>query len=155
MFAKNVVEGVSAVKQMIMGAGKTTIVAPLLGLMLADGKQLLLSVVPKSLLEMSRQRMRESFSSIMPKRIYTFSLDRSSEVTPATRKSLENAIRNRGIVVATPTSVKSCMLNYLETQMQLAQATSKKQAAILNAKASELAKVLKLFNEGELNLKDL
>ena len=37
-----------------MGAGKTTVVAPLLALMLADGKSLIMSVVPKALLEMSR-----------------------------------------------------------------------------------------------------
>ena len=32
---------------MIMGAGKTTVVGPLLALMLADGDSLVLSVVPK------------------------------------------------------------------------------------------------------------
>jgi hypothetical protein len=39
---------------MIMGAGKTSVVAPLLALILADGKSLVLSVVPKALVEMSR-----------------------------------------------------------------------------------------------------
>ena len=34
----------SIVKQMIMGAGKTCVVSPLLGLMLADNKSLLLQV---------------------------------------------------------------------------------------------------------------
>ena len=46
----------SKVKQMIMGAGKTTVVAPLLALMLADGESLVLSVVPRALVEMSRTR---------------------------------------------------------------------------------------------------
>ena len=44
----------SVVKQMIMGAGKTTVIAPLLALMLGDGESLVMSVVPKALLEMSR-----------------------------------------------------------------------------------------------------
>lgn len=39
--------GGSRVRQMIMGAGKTTVVAPLLALMLADGDSLVVSVVPK------------------------------------------------------------------------------------------------------------
>ena len=59
--------GGSKVKQMIMGAGKTTVVAPLLALMLADGDSLVLSVVPKALLEMSRKQMRETFATIMTK----------------------------------------------------------------------------------------
>jgi hypothetical protein len=41
---------------MIMGAGKTSVVAPLLALIVADGKSLVLSVVPKALVEMSRTR---------------------------------------------------------------------------------------------------
>lgn len=53
-------QGKSKVKQMIMGAGKTSVVAPLLALIVADGKSLVLSVVPKALVEMSRTRMRET-----------------------------------------------------------------------------------------------
>ena len=51
--------GTSKVKQMIMGAGKTSVVAPLLALILADGKSLVLSIVPKELVELSRKNMRE------------------------------------------------------------------------------------------------
>ena len=65
---------VSKVKQMIMGAGKTTVVAPLLALMLADGESLVLSVVPSALVEMSRTRMRETFATIMCKRVYVILL---------------------------------------------------------------------------------
>ena len=43
---------------LLQGAGKTSVVAPLLALILADGKSLVLSVVPKALVEMSRSRMR-------------------------------------------------------------------------------------------------
>lgn len=56
---------------MIMGNGKTTVVAPLLALMLADGKSLVMSVVPRALVEMSRKRLRETFATIMQKRVYT------------------------------------------------------------------------------------
>ncbi len=57
--------GQSVVKQMIMGAGKTTVVGPLLALMLADGKQLVTQVVPHALLEFSRSVMRSTFSCIV------------------------------------------------------------------------------------------
>lgn len=62
------------------------------------------------------QRMRETFSAIMVKRIYTLEFDRSTKVKPAMRRSLENAAANRGVVVATPTTLKSIMLSYLEVR---------------------------------------
>ena len=48
-----VLSGRSKVKQMLMGQGKTTVVGPLLSLLLADSERLVVSVVPKALLEMS------------------------------------------------------------------------------------------------------
>lgn len=64
-FRQSLASGTSKVRQMIMGAGKTSVVAPLLALIVADGKSLVLSVVPKALVEMSRTRMRETFAAIM------------------------------------------------------------------------------------------
>ena len=82
-FMETLASGRSKVKQMIMGQGKTTVVAPMLALMLADGHSLVLSVVPRALLEMSRTLMRETFANIMAKRIYTLKFDRSSHIRPA------------------------------------------------------------------------
>jgi hypothetical protein len=78
------------------------VVAPLLALIVAVGKSLVLCVVPISLVEMSRTRMRETFAVIMVKRIYTLEFDRSTIVKPSMTRSLENAAANRGVVVATP-----------------------------------------------------
>ena len=50
-FVQSAVDGVSLVKQMIMGAGKTAVISPLLTLMLADGKRLVTLVVPGPLLK--------------------------------------------------------------------------------------------------------
>ena len=44
-FARSLEAGVSRVQQMIMGAGKTTVVGPLLTLLLADGKHLVTQVL--------------------------------------------------------------------------------------------------------------
>lgn len=41
----------SSVKQLLMGAGKTTVITPLLALFLADAKSLVAVVVPPALLE--------------------------------------------------------------------------------------------------------
>ena len=53
--------------QMIMGAGKTTVGAPLLSLILADGYSLVSEVVPQALLEFSRSTLRERFSGVIRK----------------------------------------------------------------------------------------
>ena len=158
-FRNNLAKDVSKVKQMIMGAGKTSVVAPLLALIVADGKSLVLSVVPKALVEMSRTRMRETFAAIMVKRIYTLDFDRSTTVTPSMRRSLENAAANRGVVVATPTTLKSIMLSYIETLQQIREAKEvggmRMKLQELTANASELAKILALFKEGVMLLDEV
>lgn len=53
-FMDALANGRSLVKQMIMGAGKTTVVGPLLTLILGDGRSLVMQVVPPALLEFSR-----------------------------------------------------------------------------------------------------
>lgn len=70
----------SRVQQMIMGAGKTTVISPLLTLILANSEQMVLHVMPSALLDMSRNVLRRSFSCLLiPKRVYTLSFDRSIE----------------------------------------------------------------------------
>ena len=68
------------VKQMIMGAGKTTVVGPLLAMMLSDGSNLVIQVVPPALLDFTRNILRTTFSSVLQKQIYTFHCDRAYEV---------------------------------------------------------------------------
>jgi hypothetical protein len=157
-FRECLANGNSKVKQMIMGAGKTSVVAPLLALILADGKSLVLSVVPKALVEMSRTRMRETFAAIMVKRIYTLEFDRSTTANSAMRRGLENAARNRGVVVATPTTIKSIMLSYIEVLQHLQEAHTegmKTKVEELKLQAEELAKILKLFREGVMLLDEV
>ena len=150
--------GRSKVKQMIMGAGKTTVVAPLLALMLADGKSLAMSVVPKALLEMSRTRMRETFSTIMVKRIYTLTMERGTAVGPAMYRTLANAIRNRGIVVTTPVAVKSIALCYIENLGNVAEAKAGRFRGNLTEvqdRARQLSKILGLFRDGVILLDEV
>lgn len=126
--------GVSSCQQMIMGAGKTTVVGPLLALCLADGKSLVTQVMPTALLEMSRGVLRQIFTSILPKKIYTLQFDRhvagnmSQDDGPASGvgdfgglqkihriiDKLEAARSHRGIVCTTPESIKSLTLKFIE-----------------------------------------
>lgn len=99
----------------VSARSKSSVVAPLLALMLADGERLITCVVPKALLEMTRAQMRGTFSTIISKRVYTLHHDRSTVVHPQLRLSLQAARNSRAVVVATPTTIKSLMLSYIES----------------------------------------
>jgi len=55
-----------------MGAGKTTVIGPLVCLMLTDGKTLVGEVVPPALLEFSRSVLRKTFSTVTRKVSWKF-----------------------------------------------------------------------------------
>ena len=109
-------EGRSMCHQMIMGAGKTTVVTPLLALMLADGQTLVTQVVPHALLDFSRGVMREKFAAVVRKPIFTFQFDRSAPITKDLYLKLCKARDSKAVICATPTSVKSFMLKFVEMQ---------------------------------------
>ena len=85
--------------------------------------------MPKALLEMSRAQMRATFATVMAKRIYTLNFDRSTTITPALRHSLEAARDARGVVVSTPTTIKSVMLAYVEVLQHIRDARGGKLSA--------------------------
>ena len=107
-------KGHSMCHQMIMGAGKTTVVTPLLALMLADGKSLVTQVVPHALLEFSRGVMREKFAAVVRKPVFTFSFNRGTPITRDLYLKLCKARDSKAVICATPTSVKSFMLKFVE-----------------------------------------
>ena len=63
--------------------------------------------------------MRSTFSSIIEKRVYTLVFDRGSEATPSLLDKLETARRGSGVVIATPTTLKSIQLKFLELLTQI------------------------------------
>ena len=107
-------EGKSLCHQLIMGAGKTTVIAPVLALMLATSKTAVTQVVPGALLEMTRSVMREKFSGLVQKPVYTFLFDRADAVDEALLCKLEKARSSRAVIVASPTSIKSFVLKFTE-----------------------------------------
>ena len=74
----------------IMGDGKTTVIAPLLALILADGHSLVCCCMPNALLEMSRAVLARCFSSpVAPKAVITFKFGRSSHADQGLYDKLE------------------------------------------------------------------
>ena len=106
--------GKSLCHQMIMGAGKTTVVGPLLALLLGDGRTLITQIVPGALLEMSRSVMREKFSAVIHKSVFTFNFDRKTPVTTELQQKLQKARDSSAVVCSTPTSVKSFVIKLVE-----------------------------------------
>ncbi|OQR84514.1 hypothetical protein ACHHYP_13291 [Achlya hypogyna] len=127
-FMQSMAAGASRVQQMIMGAGKTTVVGPLLTYMLADAKVLVTHVMPTALLEQSRAVLRSRFSNaILQKRIFTLAFDRSVDDDPvavvALAAKLKRACLNGDVICASPEAIKSLLLKFVELLHSLEQAT--------------------------------
>ncbi|CAI5722768.1 unnamed protein product [Hyaloperonospora brassicae] len=170
-FLTSLAKGDSRVQQMIMGAGKTTVVGPLLTYILADKTHLVTHVMPTALLEQSRQVLRSRFSNrILRKRIFTFDFDRAISDDPATAlqmfTKLDRARRHGDVVCASPESIKSMMLKLVELlhsldesagiiELQLASASRnvRRMRRVLEDRsemADELHKTLRLWQNGIL-----
>jgi hypothetical protein len=109
----------SAVKQMIMGAGKTTVIGPLLCVVLADGKKLVSQIVPDALLAMSCEVMFSVLSTVFSTRVYTLVFERSSltdggDVATNIYKKAKAAKDTGGVMITTPNSVKALVLSYID-----------------------------------------
>ena len=81
--------GRSMTHQMIMGDGKTTVIAPLLALILADGKSLVCSCMPAALAEMTRSVLTRCFSPVAPRAVISFKFGRASHADRALFDKLE------------------------------------------------------------------
>jgi len=153
-FVESALRGESRVHQMIMGAGKTTVIGPLLALMLADGNSLVTQMVPTALLEMSIGVMRECFSGIITKRVLSLRFQRTSadNITEIHRlyNHLDRARKERAIVCTTPEVIKSLMLKYVEFLVALhlaAHPEQEDQAPERNARRSDgLARMKGLYD---------
>lgn len=132
-FVSNIEAGQSRVQQMIMGQGKTTVVGPLLALMLADGQQLVTQVMPTALLKQTRSILRRCFSVVLVKHIYTLQFDRSCEngstdgggnSVELMCQKLKTAEEDRAVVIAAPECLKSLFLKGIEQMHMIASVTT-------------------------------
>jgi hypothetical protein len=145
----SIMSGTSIVKQMIMGAGKTTVVGPLLALMLADSKNLVIQVVPPALLDFTRSILRATFSCVIQKQIFCFICDRATEVDSEVLSKFRHARNARGIVVTTPSTIKSIFLKYVEGLDRIEDIT-RPPIPDLEKEVADLGKVLDLWRDAVL-----
>ncbi|KAF8285120.1 hypothetical protein TcBrA4_0033550 [Trypanosoma cruzi] len=140
-FVDNTRAGVSRVQQMIMGQGKTTVVGPLLALILADGSQLVTQVMPTALLEQTRGILRRCFSVVVPKQIYTLQFDRAFDDTDTNNialleQKIAAAAKTRAILISAPECIKSVFLKAIE-QMHLLETTPTEELDAVENSADE------------------
>jgi hypothetical protein len=114
-------QGGSCVHQMIMGAGKTTMIMPLVALALADGSRLITAIVPAPLLDMSATVLRKCFGTIFPKMLSFMAFSREAGGRLDSAVGLYNRVMKvraaGGVMMATPEAVKSLVLKYIELQL--------------------------------------
>jgi hypothetical protein len=101
-------------QQMLMGEGKTSVIMPLLCLILADGDMLPIACFPIHLLEAGRRILQESFTALQPKLVRPIEVDRASKYDESLERWLNHAHERKGIIVTTPPSVKSILLKFIE-----------------------------------------
>ena len=140
-------QGRPLVKQMIMGGGKTTVVGPMLSLILGDGQTLVVQTMPPALLEQTKATLRATFSSIVRKRVFTLQFDRGSDISWATLEKLQAATKNRGVVMCTASTIKSLQLKLLE-KMHTLRDPKRKQHPSMEHDVRALAQTLKIFDRG-------
>lgn len=81
--------------QMLMGGGKTTCVAPLVAMMLADGHSLVVSVVPTPLLDFTRAILKSKYVSALWRPVVTLRVNRYTRVDEWLAEKLERAVQAR------------------------------------------------------------
>ena len=108
----------SQVEQSIMGSGKTTVVAPLLGLQIADSNHLMTYTVPNALITMFRNILGSRFNQIIQKRVHSFSIKRATELNDAILShhmtKIQMARINQDVLTVTPDVPNCLLLKWLE-----------------------------------------
>ncbi|CAJ1419897.1 unnamed protein product [Effrenium voratum] len=140
--------GKSSVKQMIMGAGKTSVVSPLLALMHANGSRIVCLVVPPALISLSRSVLQNCFSTVVQKRVSTFKCDRSLDLEVALSERLGRIVSHGDILLTTPGDVKSLELRFLE-QLDLANdRQARRNTTQMRRECVQMGRALQLMKEG-------
>ncbi len=147
-FLEAVRRNASEVKQMIMGAGKTSVVSPLLSLMLADGSKLICLVVPHALIVLSRSVLQNAFSSVVQKRVSTFKCDRSLDLEASLSARVLRTQAQGDIMLTTPSDVKSLQLRFIVNLYHANDPRARKNTAMMRRECVEMCRMLEIMQRG-------
>ena len=125
--------------------------------MLGGGESLVTQVVPAELMDMSTNVLRRALSNIWPRRIFTLTFgrysllgepDKAVALAQSLSRRLQHARAIGGIVLSTPTAVKSMVLTYLELLGKSANTGLGGDTGNVDV-ADELSRVLRMFSRDE------
>lgn len=91
-----------SVMQLNMGEGKTAVIVPILATLLANGKQLCVVTVLKSLFQTNQRSLRQCLGGMLNQRVYTFPCRRDMHTEADLLSKYEECMRERGVVITLP-----------------------------------------------------
>ncbi|CAI7605762.1 unnamed protein product [Penicillium glandicola] len=107
-------DGENALLQLNMGEGKTSVITPMVGAVLANGHDLLRIIVLKPLLRQSDALLSQRLGGLMNRRIYHIPFSRQTKLSSTTVGQLNSIYQqcrcNRGILIALPEQILSFRL---------------------------------------------
>lgn len=110
---------IQPVLQMIMGAGKTSVLMPLMALFLANGKNLAILMIPDALLESVFEEIRVKLGDGFLQMIFPFNFGRNSDYSLERLKTLKEKLdhikKNKECLISSPKSFHCFYLKFIET----------------------------------------
>ena len=107
------------VHQMLMGEGKTTVVTPLLVLLATTAEKACVVCCPAAILGFTCRVLRERMVGVLARPVLVFSFNRSTEVSDDLYLNLLHAQDARAALCCGPTALKSMMLRFLLTILDM------------------------------------
>ena len=142
------------VEKIIMGGGKSKVIAPSIAKKKADGSNLVILEVPPALLRTNFVDLQATSARLFDQRAFLFHFDRDSDCSPARLQELytllSDVMLNKDYMVTTGTSIQSLELKYFELLHQKPM-TSDGSSGYWHQQIMGLERLLKLFkNRGDV-----
>ncbi|KAG9309802.1 hypothetical protein JVU11DRAFT_10178 [Chiua virens] len=113
--------GENTAMQLNMGEGKSSVIAPIVVVALADGDQLVRVIVPKALTAQMFQILVDRLGGLTNRRVYHLPFSRSLEVdeqkAAVLQQLMSECMKERGILVVQPEHILSLKLVSVEKQL--------------------------------------
>lgn len=145
-------EMIGKVVEMIMGAGKTSVVLPLLLEMIADGDNLAMAILPEPLMASMSKELADRVGPSFKKKVHVieYSRDMPGETTKRLStilSQLESIRKNREVLLMTSSTVQSLYLKFMETLYVYGHADPRMDVSALKGDIELFREIFRCFKE--------
>ena len=106
------------IAQLIMGGGKSKVILPILALLMANGEDLSLLIIPKALIDTQKQYMTDISGGLFDQEANSFHFDADTPFTLQYLQDLHDRmvriIHNREYLITTPETIEALELKWVE-----------------------------------------